>query len=189
MRNVAAVLKTLPLVLLCGCFMSTKPTGDTGFARAEDLSAFVGYYANVGEVGKGDSGQLLSAAIWPETDVDHKAIEVIKVDEERSDTLHVSAIGGGRVLKESRFVKGTDFQLSDGQIKLKTHVVGSAGTEPGNPAIGVGTEATVLGIDKAGNGRMLGSGNFVGTVFLMFPVAIHGSDATRFKKLSTCNGS
>ena len=169
--------------------MSTKPLGDTGFAAAGNLHAFEGCFSNVGEADKGVGVQLLSAIIWPATDLDHKSVEVVKVDAERSDTLHVSAIGAGRVLRDDRFVEGRDFHLVDGRIKLKTHVVGSAGTEPGNPAIGVGSEGTTLGLDRAGNGRVSNTNNFVGTAFLVLPVAMHGSDATRFKRLATCNGS
>jgi len=189
MRFVLGIAVLLLHQLLAGCVMSTKPAGDTGFDTKATLRAFAGCFANVGEGGDGGASTRLSGIIWPGTVVDHKDVDVVRVDAEGTDVLHVSAIAAGHVTHESRFVEGRDFTLVDGQIKLKSHVVGSTGTEPGNPAIGVGSEAITLGLDKVGNGREIYSANFVGTAFLVFPVAMHGTDAVRFKRLSTCNGS
>ena len=189
MRIALVRLVTVLPLLLCGCFVSTKPPGDTGFERVENLRAFEGCFANVGEGGKGSGSHYLSAIIWPDSDLDDKSIDFVKVNAEQEKALHVSAIGAGHVIREGRFQEGKDFTLVDGEIKLKTHVRGSAGTEPGNPFIGVGTESMTLGLDKAGNGRAVGAANIGGTVFLVLPVAGHMSDAVRFKRLPTCDES
>ena len=174
-------------LLVSGCFVSTKPPGDTGFARVATLEAFDGCYANVGAGGKDSGPQFLSAIIWPNTGADHKSIEYVKVIAEQGNSMHVSAIGASHVILEGRYVEGTDFTFADGQIKLKSYVKGSAGTEPGNPFIGVGTGSTTLGLDESGNGRSVTSGSFGGVVFLVLPAAGHVSDAARFEKLATCN--
>lgn len=175
--------------LLAGCVLSTRPPDDAGFARAGELSEFSGCYANESEPYKNGIPRRLSVLMWPGSDLDHDAVETVAVESEGKDVLHVSAIGGSAVLMESRYRRGKDFRFTQGQIRLKTKPVVATGLESGNPAIGLGYERLTLGIDKADNGRVEEEVGFVGTAFLVFPLAVVGSDVARFSRLASCDSN
>ena len=170
--------------------MTTKPTNDLGFARAVDLYSFEGCFSNRGETGADGSKSSLSSVIWPHSDLDHKRIDTVKVQVEAPDVLLVSALTADHVVREDRFVAGTDFRFESGRISVISHARASSATEPGNPFIGVYTESTELGVDAAGDARMVEAANMLGTAFLVVPTIGRISDVTRFRKLgSSCDGS
>jgi hypothetical protein len=187
MRAAAAIFLS---VMVCGCVMSTKPTHDHGFAPAADLQSFEGCFANPGETETDAPVSLLSAAIWPVSSLDHKSIETVKVGVASPDTLRVSAVAAGHIVRQDLFVAGKDFKLEAGRIRVLSRTAGSLASEAGNPFIGVASESTVLGVDSSGDARMVRATNIAGTAFLVVPTVGRISDVTRFRKrASPCDGS
>jgi hypothetical protein len=177
------ILSTLPLLLvLCACVMTSAPRDDVGFTRVTDLHMLEGCYRNSGDGGRDVAAAPLSAVIWPSAHLDSKTIDTVEVVAEGQDALVVTAYGGGGMVTTSRFVKGEDFELDRGRIKVKSHIGISPGTESGNPFIGLYTDSEILGLDKAGNGRLLSRGNILGTSFIGFPTVAHMREAVRYAR-------
>ena len=171
------------LSLLCsGCISSSAPANDRDFSQTLNLQMLEGCYQNAG-IGEGDThSTFLSAAIWPAAKIDHASIKSIRVTRVDDRSLKVSAEREGRVVHESRFSEGNDFEFSSGRIKLKSSPLVSLAYPAGNPFIGAGYESQEIGIDTSGDGKLLNTGAFAGTGFLVIPVAGHFQNAYRFPK-------
>jgi hypothetical protein len=185
--NAACVI----LIGLCtGCVVSTIPANDLGFTNVSSLNELDGCYQNLGETKKGEPAVYLSSIIWQESGLDAKAVEAVKVEAVSSDALKATALAGRRILRQETFVADKDFVFASGQITLRSKTEGSTATPAGNVFVGVFHNATTLGIDAAGNGRVENTVTAAGTVFLVIPIAGHTRDAVRFMRSpQLCAGS
>ncbi len=177
-------------ILLSGCYFRSGPPANVGIDDIEQLNDLDGVYQNLGEGGPDtDTTYLtdtiyLSEIIWPDaTSYDHLRIERIEVRAIDAASVAVTAFGwNGVVKKQENFVEGEDFTLNDGKIQMYGDVAGILSTKVG--AVGVFSEGVELGIDKTGHGKYRGTGSYVGTAFVVIPVAGGARDDIRFERLS-----
>jgi len=181
--NRTGVLILLVATLANACFTS-GPRNNSRFAGIEKIEDLEGVYKNEGESGyRGPSSFYLSKVIWPEDkELDHKTVETIEVRKAGEKQLVVKALSKDGVKKESTFVEGKDFQISDGRIRLETRV-GFSGNKRGEVIVGPYTELRELGLDTAGHGKLRQSFSVVGMVFLFMPFAGGGHDDVRFVRV------
>ncbi len=178
MNPAKAILGTL-IATCAGCYLSSAPKNDTGFAPVENLQSLVGCYANRGE---GEGLRYLSSVIWPNAKLEHDKIKAIRVVSAGEHALRVTAESDGAVLKESEFVEGKDLTLNS------EHVAGSSGMTPsfaypsGNVFIGLVYNSQSLGLDRSGNARVQENTALAGTAFLVIPAAGVVRDAYRFPR-------
>jgi hypothetical protein len=176
--------------ICCGCVLSERPKGDTGFSEVLGIGALAGCYRNLGEGGEGVTPQYLSAVLWPEDKLDHQSITAIRVIAEDDTSLRVTSFSAATEVKESLFVEGKDFSLRSGRIPVENENILSLLYPTGNPFLGFGNSHTLLGLDRHGNARLEKRITLVGTAFVVIPVAGHGSDSYLFLRSSElCTGS
>ena len=92
----------------------------------------------------------------------------------------------GTVVKESAFVRGREFDLKEGRLRISKRFAVSPFIEsdaPDNPFIGPMTETVELGIDLRGHGKYRSSNFAAGLVYLFMPVVLGGSDQVRFERI------
>lgn len=172
------------LTLLGGCIVSKSPSDSQPFSNVRSGRELEGTYNNIGEVGFGSRPVLLSAVIWPASDVPHKDITEVKLVAVTDSIIQVKGVSGGQVLKESTFVEGKDFQIANGRITIRRSA-GVAGFKSGDPIFGPYYESVELGLDESGQGKFQSRFGVAGLVFLILPMAIGGSEDVRFVRLST----
>ncbi len=170
--------------LLAGCVLFSSPPNNQPFSSIRDVRSLEGTYRNKGEAGKMGSTVLLSAVIWPSTDVPHKDIEEIEVKALDERTLVVRARATGRtLLKESTFIEGKDFEIKDGRITIRRKG-GIAGFTAGDPVVGPYYENVELGLDAQGQGKYKSDFGVAGLVYMFLPMAMVGSEDVRFVRIS-----
>jgi len=168
--------------LLSGCF-TTGPVDNLPFGEIDQLSDIDGVYENSGESGL--APLWLSQLIWPDAeDLNHDGIERIEVRAMDDVTVAVTATAtNAAIVIHETFVEGEDFDFSNGAIQLHRRVEG-APLDPESPVLGIGYETVTLGLDQAGDGKYRSEGVFAGTLFVIIPVAIGGSDDVRFRRVA-----
>jgi hypothetical protein len=100
----------------------------------------------------------------------------------RRAQMPLDAIANSHVVRQDDFVAGRDFTFAGGQITIRKKTEASAGIPSGNIFIGIARDATTLGLDSDGNGRVENTTALAGTAFLIIPVAGSMRDAARFKR-------
>ncbi len=186
----ATPITWIAAILLSGCNFNSEPPANTEFDRIEQLNDLDGVYQNLGEGGPDtDTTYLtdtiyLSEIIWPgAAGRDHIEIERIEVRTIDAGSVAVTAFGwDGVVKKQENFFEGEDFTLNDGKIQMGRDVSGILSAKVG--AVGIFSEGVELGIDKTGHGQYRGTGSYVGTAFVVIPVARGARDDVRFDRLS-----
>jgi hypothetical protein len=169
-------------VLIGGC-VSVGPTNNVGFGRIERIEDLEGIYNNLGEASSGSGPFYLSKIIWPKDDeLDHKNIETIEVRKVTNEILKAKAVTNGAVKKETTYVKGKDFEISGGRIRLNIGG-GIAGLKGGEPLVGPYYESAELGLDTSGHGKYRHSFATAGLAYLFLPIAIGGDEDVRFVRL------
>ena len=169
----------LIMVVLAGC-ISSSPPDSIDFRRIESVSDLEGTYRNLSEGGSGES--YLSAIIWPNEALDHRAIVAIDVVASGRDALTVRALGTDGTKKEAVFVEGRDFQLESGRIRLHS-AAGMVGFKSGEPMLGSWYETVELGLDQKGRGKYADHYSAAGLVYLFLPVAISRTYEVRFVRI------
>jgi hypothetical protein len=173
----------LAAIALCaGCFASQVPEGDLGFSKVSRLGEFAGCYLNRGETEAGQPAIYLSRTIWPDAGLNHQTIDTVRITATSSDSLRATAIANSHLVRQDDFTAGRDFTFANGRITIRRKTEASAAEPSGNVFIGVTREATTLGLDSDGNGRVENTAALAGTAFLIIPVAGSTRDAARFKK-------
>ncbi len=170
--------------IFSGCvgWIDSKPENNVDFAMIEQLSDLDGTYQSQGEVESGEAFSSLSWLIWPDKELDHKAILNIEVKAINDTTIQVKGMGAEGVVKESILVQGKDFKLKSGRIQIRRGAQVS-GFKRGEAFIGPVYENIELGLDQRGDGKYK-SGNFAaGLVFSVVPFAFGGSEEIRFKRV------
>jgi len=193
--NIRPTWRAVPItwiaaIMLSGCDFSAAPPANVGFDDIEQLNDLDGVYQNLGEGGPDtDTTYLtdtiyLSEIIWPDvTSRDHLQIERIEVRAIDAGSVTVTAFGwDGVVKKQENFVEGEDFTLNDGKIQMRGDVSGILSAKVG--AVEVFSEGVELGIDKTGHGKYRGTESYVGTAFVVTPVAGGARNDVRFERLS-----
>jgi hypothetical protein len=180
------------MLLVGGCVgvFSSSPPDNVEFASVTDLHQLDGRYRNRGE-GAPDAQwtTYLSALIFPgDTALDHGAIESIHVRATSATGLAVRALDArGVVIKESGFVRGREFELEEGRLRIRTRFAVSPFVEneaPDNPFVGPMKETVELGIDLRGHGKYRSSTFVAGLVYLFMPIVVGGSDQVRFERFT-----
>ena len=169
--------------------MSREPRHDRGFVEAGSLRAFEGCYENCSDPSDGSAVACLSSILWAEAFEYESRPQGIGVRSHGSNRLTVSAFSGGAIVKEAEFTEGEDFYFDGGQIELKRQYLASGASEPGGVFIGVATGRTTIGVDEDGHGRVRQTGSFVGTGFLIIPIAGSGTNVSRIKRNDSLCGS
>jgi hypothetical protein len=171
------------VISLCAsCTISQVPEGDLGFSNVSKLGEFAGCYLNRGETVAGQPAIYLSGTIWRDAGLNHQAIDTVRITAPSSNGLRAAAIANSHVVRQDDFIAGRDFKFANGRITIRKKTEGSAGTPSGNPFIGVARDATTLGLDSEGNGRLENTTVLAGTAFLIIPVAGSMHEAARFKR-------
>jgi hypothetical protein len=169
--------------LVTGC-LSTGPINNADFGQIEKLEDLEGVYKNSGE-GKASSNPylyLLSRFIWPnDKELPHEMIDAVEVRKTRDKTLIVKGIGQGGVTKESLFIEGVDFVLSNGRIRLSQRF-GMMGFQKGDMILGPYYDATELGLDSRGQGKFRHTFRSAG-ILILFPIAMGGDEDIRFIRI------
>ncbi len=186
----ATPITWIAAILLSGCYFTSGPPANAEFDHIEQLNDLDGVYQNLGEGGPNtDTTYLtdtiyLSEIIWPDaTSRDHLQIERIEVRAIDAGSVTVTAFGwDGVVKKQENFVEGEDFTLNDGKIQMRGDVSGILSAKVG--AVEVFSEGVELGIDKTGHGIYRGRESYVGTAFVVTPVAGGARNDVRFERLS-----
>lgn len=176
-------------MIASGCSLTTKPKNDLGFAEVHGLAQFNGCYENCSDTADGSALTCLSNKIWPDHFTQENRPDEIYVESKSNVEIAVTAFKLGNKIKESLFKEGEHFTFKHGRIELKRETIASGASEPGNPFIGIATGKTILGIDASGEGRVEQSTSFVGTGFLIIPVAGSGTDVSKIKRKGpVCSG-
>lgn len=163
---------------MAGC-ISSAPVNNTDFGRIEKIEQLEGVYKNSGEA---PTPFFLSRIIWPnEKELIHALIDTVEVRKVGSKTLMIRAIGEGVVKIESTFIKGIDFEIEDGRIRLNQHI-GVFGFQKGDPFLGPYYESSVLGLDTTGQGKFRHRIGMIG-LLVIFPIAMGGDEEIRFVKI------
>ena len=194
-KNVALTYIAVALASFqVGCVITAAPKYDRGYAKTSTLKNFEGCYQNQSETRieanlivqqNTPSPVYLTDIIWPE-EFKMTRPEAVLVKAISENTLEVSTFGGGVHQKTSLFVKGKDFWLKSGHLKLRSQShYGFA-----DVFFGIYHKSTTLGVDANGNGRSVKTEAFAGTGFLIMPIAGLGSDTGGFKRNPTlCGGN
>lgn len=168
-------------VLVAGCSASAPPR-NLEFMPVDDLASLAGTYRNLGE-GGGDRPVYLASLLWPDDEelaVDR--VETVEVATDGPEALVVTAHGTAGEMKRSRFVRGEDFELQDGRIRLRRGL-GLAGLKADEPLLGPYYESTELGLDTAGDAKWSQHVTVAGLAFLIVPVAMDSREEVRFPRL------
>ena len=173
----------LLLIFCSGCVFISAPKDNVGFSRVKGIHSLEGCYQNQGEGENVNLPRFLSAIIWPESKLNHREIELIRVVAIDDRTLKVTAESRETITQESLFVEGKDFHVSSGQIKVKSEPIISLAYPAGNVFIGVAYASQVIGIDDRGDGKLKETTTLAGTAFIVIPLAGHGRDSFRFKRI------
>lgn len=170
------------VICLSGCYLETKVNEE--FDQVNNLRALNGAYRNLGKVAPSSIRTFyLSNIIWPNDEkLDHKTIDVIEVENIGEKSLAVRALQMGLVIKEDVFIEGKDFEFAEGRIKLPTKREWT-GSSPGSVGPGGYVESIELGVDRSDQGKARESVTGAALVFLMFPLAVSGSEEVRFEKI------
>lgn len=176
------ILLTILLFVLCAC-ISTAPSGNLAFSTIESARDLTGTYINKGITGEGYPSIYLSKIIWPADEtLNHEKIETISVVESTPGVLEVKASAGRNTLKTGRFTENKDFEIQNGKIVLESEF-GVAGFKVGEPLVGPYGGRRELGLDSSGDGKYRSSFSAAGLAYLVFPIAVGGSDEVRFERL------
>jgi hypothetical protein len=170
------------VLLVAGCAVSTGPDEVPELVAQPDLAAFSGCFRNCEVSADGPAVLCLSSMLWPEHFTPETRPEAVWIEQGEGESLVVSAISNRSVVKRSRFEAGKHFEFRDGFVELKRDYLASGAGEPGNPFIGVATSKTVLGLGSQGQGLAQQSSAFVGTGFLVIPIAGQVSDTHTFER-------
>lgn len=161
----------LLFLFFAGCAAEEVRKNDIEFKESLNLNAFVGCYRNCSNPTDGSAPMCLTAILWPDVFTSESRPDAVDIQKGEGSSLIAAAISEGVVLKQSRFREGEHFEFKAGLLQLKREYLASGAREPGNPFIGVATSKTVLGLDASGHGRISQSTAFVGTGFLIIPLA------------------
>lgn len=164
--------------------MATAPENNSNFDDIKEIQELTGCYKNKAESGKKYGIPFLSRFIWPKNEVDHQNINIIRVVLHNKNSLLVTGENKQNILIKQVFEKETDFTIESGQVSLKSELFGSLAHTAGNVFIGAGHTSTTLGLDKDGHGKVTDKDTFLGTAFLVFPIAGHGNDQYRFTRVN-----
>jgi len=170
------------VICLSGC-VTSGPKNNVGFEKIEKIADLEGVYRNRAEGESSRSRVYLSPIIWPDDKLDHETIKSIEVRVLSDNELYVKAHGTKNVVKESVFVEGKDFTISNGRIQSHTGIIPTIGFPQGIPFMMVGYGNEELGIDEHGNGKYRNSGAIAGTAFLYIPFVGGGHDDYRFVRI------
>jgi len=179
-------LLLMAVLLLAGC-ASMRHHEDVGFEAISSLDALNGTYANLAEAGDSARPVYLSTIIWPRDEsLHHASADAIEIEARDDVTLAVRAVTGTgtsrQVLKESEFVQGEDFDFKSGRLHLKAGPR-LAGTEIGEPVLGLQTMSIEVGLDERGDGKLRGSTSVIGLAYMIVPVAAGETHEMRFVRL------
>jgi hypothetical protein len=167
-----------------GCVVS-RPPQNVGFGHATTLRDLEGDYVNLGEGHNGKPSIHLSEIIWPRDSLRHEAISTIEVRAPSDSILVLRAIGaGGDTVRTSRFTRGTQFELREGHVHLKSISGAVAPDAEGSAFLGAGSETVELGIDIHGDAKYKSTMYFAGVAFLVVPVAGGGLTEVRFRRIT-----
>ena len=172
------------LMFLCsGCVLISAPKDDAPFAEVKGIHSLEGCYQNKGEGESENPSRYLSSIIWPESKLNHNEITLIKVVAINDKKLKVTAESQGKIIQESQFVEGKDFNVNTKEIRAKSEPLISLAYPAGNVFIGVAYSSQVLGIDERGDAKLQETGTFAGTAFIVIPLAGHVKDSFRFRRV------
>jgi hypothetical protein len=154
---------SLAAALCASCSLSQIPERDLGFSNVSRLSEFAGCYLNRGETEVGQPAIYLSGTIWRDASLNHQTIDTVRITATSSDSLRATAIANSHMVRQDDFITGRDFTFANGRITIRKKTEGSAGMPSGNVFIGVARDATTLGLDSDGNGRVENTTVLAGT--------------------------
>lgn len=189
--GLAVTVCVVAMLVAGGCVgvFSSAPPDNVAFASVTDLQQLDGRYRNRGE-GAPDAqwSTFLSALIFPgDKTLAHASIAAIDVRATSATTLAVRALDAqGIVVKEAAFVRGREFELKEGRLRISTRFAVSPFIESeasDNPFIGPMTETIELGIDLRGHGKYRSSTFVAGLAYLFMPLVGGGSDQVRFERI------
>jgi hypothetical protein len=161
--------------------MFTGPNDNINFDSNQDINKLAGIYSNKGEGSDLTGVPYLSEIIWNNNEqIDHDQISTIEVKVIDSQKVLVNAYKGNIIFKTETFIKGKDFELKDGKLRI-TREAGMY--KNGSIIVGPYYENIELGIDKRGDGKYRQSYTVGGLAFLVIPVAAGGRDDFRYKRL------
>lgn len=176
----------MAILLTAGCSSNgTPPALRTEFDFDAVPVALAGDYVNRGEGNPDLRAVYLTSVLWPKEPLDHAAIEIVRVAA-AGDTLRVRGLGGGEIRRESIFVRGRDFELEQGRIRLK-HELGLAGFH-GEPVVGPYLHRMEVGLDTEGQGKLRERTAVAGLAFLVWPVAVNTVEEIRFSRIEPESG-
>ena len=173
------------VLCLQACVGIQKNEDSTPYAQTQSLSELAGLYKNRAEpIDPNVAPRYLSAILWADENPNiHAEVQTVKVSLLNKDTLEVVAqSASGSEIKATSFVRGQHFELRNGQLEIlsKTRV---AGSQSGEPMIGITTQNTVLGLDTQGNGKVQEKISATGMAFMVMPIHLYNEANLRFVKL------
>ena len=185
------ILFSFFLVVALPSCVSFAPPNDAEYAPIGSLKSLSGCYRNLGETAEETTNRYLSYILWPAHNTkQHQDIQYIEVAAISNNTIRATGIGEKRVLVESEFVEGENFEFESGKITVTNKLFGSLAYPSGNPFIGAGHASVTLGIDKSGHGKLTDSITLAGTAFIFIPVAGHVAEMVRFVRTgNSCENS
>ena len=171
-------------IFLIGCIFRDAPQNNSNFSENTKINNLVGMYKNLGDDGINDNiNKYLSELIWPhDKSLQHESINIISVKKKDNKSLIVKAMNKDLIIKEQLFTEGKEFKIDDGIIILanKTEILG---TKSGEVAVGLSSYKNTIGLDKNGDGKYQSSSAAGALLLLVIPIAIHGKQEIRFKRL------